>query len=338
MAKRKLPKEAIVELPGREPITVTLYADPPKLNIELNLERLYDKYVCHGVLKGFFTTSHMVEDVWRGRVARKVDGRGFKLDERGISSEDLLRKVRSLASSNGSACGALLEKGLLALDDQKQRQLKEVSQKHPAEVRKAARQLEWVFAGDALANEAAMVHDDEAENPPILLLLESPHDAEYLYCDDKFSPLVPANSSTGTAIVGGLGCLLSQISEDLADADIMDELTLPAPLIICNPVRFQTSLHFLLRKHWQYTIRDHVWRRLWTTGGVELGFPVVRNFVDRIISYDPQLILNACTCGVSRFVQNALNKVDWGRRVPSYVMFHPARNWPNKYGLLAQER
>ena len=135
----------------------------------------------------------------------------------------------------------------------------------------------------------------------IVLLLESPHKAEYtdggrVY--DINRPQAPANGDSGTKIDECLGKVLSKITEEFVNAGLdVAELIVPdSHVIISNPIQFQTSLNAVhgepLKDNDDYmwaTLRDFVWRTLWEEQHIR------NSFQERLNTYNPSLIVNACT-------------------------------------------
>ncbi|SME96139.1 hypothetical protein [Desulfovibrio gilichinskyi] len=125
----------------------------------------------------------------------------------------------------------------------------------------------------------------------ILLLLEFPHYKEYDGLDPEgMRPIAPAQGSTGSRI-------RNQLIKKLESCNL--ETGKEYHVVISNPVQFQASLYSL---HGQSTrgnikagsLRDAVWKAL-----------MVReknNFIERLKSYDPVIIINACTKGVTEDV------------------------------------
>ena len=129
----------------------------------------------------------------------------------------------------------------------------------------------------------------------IVLLLESPHECEYEYIDKWivcFSrpfarPKAPASGPTGENIDRCLGTVLERIAVDAV------ELVVPERhIIISNPIQFQTSLHAIHGepiKGSGKTLRNNVWNTLWAEERI------MQCFRDRLLTYNPCLIINACT-------------------------------------------
>lgn len=181
--------------------------------------------------------------------------------------------------------------------------------------------------------------DQLLQQPPcgsIVLLLESPHKDEYEYNGGRIvRHKAPASGSSGSNIDSCLGNVLSGIEEQ--------QLIVPGRhVIISNPIQFQTSLHAIHEKSvskspWN-KLRDNVWNTLWEEPQIE------QDFRERLPTYSPHLIINACTgnwtppeflartddltskhglkCLVTKFVRAELPTV------PLYEAHHPAyKSW-----------
>ena len=156
----------------------------------------------------------------------------------------------------------------------------------------------------------------------IVLLLESPHEDEFEYINGGIgSPKKPACGSTGANIDKCLGNVLSRIEDQ--------GLILPGRhIIISNPIQFQTSLHAIHRKslkgRWK-TLRDNVWKTLWEEPQIKQGFR------QRLLTYRPSLIINACTGAFDQHDDNdpkgLVNNILNNEFSPLYKTKHPAINW-----------
>ncbi len=190
--------------------------------------------------------------------------------------------------------------------------------------------------------------EDAAEPEPgtVVLLLESPHKDEYSYPegDKPPVPIAPAQGKTGDRIS-------AHIHEVIATHLGMG----PYSLVICNPIQYQTSMHFVHRQSlWKgrvlirdcqgrpatrttQAIRDRVWRTIWNAERDESGSPAERCFLRRLREFGPILIINACTgsrdkrTSPKRMVESAIEKYlgslgDQGEQVPRYVnVAHPTK-------------
>lgn len=151
----------------------------------------------------------------------------------------------------------------------------------------------------------------------IVLLLESPHKDEYqpgnINC-----PIAPANGKTGDNIDRCLSTVLRRINAELIEEELIEEeLIVPdCNVIISNPIQFQTSLHAIhgqgisSASRWK-TLRDHVWRTLWDEEHIK------QCFRDRLDTYNPSLIVNACTSDLKPLVTSCVEEWINGRE-PGY--------------------
>lgn len=132
-----------------------------------------------------------------------------------------------------------------------------------------------------------------SENGTIVLLLESPHIEEYTH---NFVAIAPAQGITGDNIHNYLGKVINHKSckSKLDDRNYR--------LIIANPIQYQMSLGHILKSLDSKT-RDIVWKNVWKDE--KLGLQ--KQFEDRISSYKPNLIINACTSKLKNYVKKAIN-------------------------------
>lgn len=122
----------------------------------------------------------------------------------------------------------------------------------------------------------------------VLLLLESPHIKEYRPdCSGRIRPVAPAQGHTGTQIKWHLATVLKNgLCRDLCDG---------ASVVIANPVPYQASLGYILKKGvgWR-SVKNEVWAALW-------NIEAIRNdFHERLRGYNPRIVINACTQGTSK--------------------------------------
>lgn len=161
----------------------------------------------------------------------------------------------------------------------------------------------------------------------IVLLLESPHEAEYTDDEGGYGidrRQVPANGDSGENIDLCLGTVLLhiQIETGLVVSD--------RHVVISNPVQFQTSLHAIHGQSvsdspWD-TLRNNVWRALWGNENEHIQ----QCFLARLERYHPRVIINACTSDLKHRVTSSVE--GWlnarGLEIPLYKIDHPA-NWQN---------
>jgi hypothetical protein len=171
----------------------------------------------------------------------------------------------------------------------------------------------------------------------IVLILESPHIDEYGLClDDKgnlkrLCPIAPAQGDTGTSIDSQLSHVLANIQRKLTQKEKLGCGFYR--FIIVNPVPYQTSLGSLyngLNK----PIRNAIWKEMWNIVAVK------NDFFNRIHSYNPSLIINACTggkiSGLSSILQADIQKHYLSKYQNPVIVktYHPALNWSqSKYGI-----
>ena len=157
-------------------------------------------------------------------------------------------------------------------------------------------------------NDVAAAGLPEDCNKTIVIVLESPHKDEYL-CNVG-QPIAPAQGSTGSNIQGWLDHVLRS-----CPALCRELRTGTTRVMLSNPVQFQASLASVINSGSQNRkvrdavrkkIRDAVWKALWdsqpTVTSQDCGertanasFPIRDCFEDRLKTYNPDYIINACT-------------------------------------------
>ena len=160
----------------------------------------------------------------------------------------------------------------------------------------------------------------------IVLILESPHKAEFNYNNNDLNPISPAQGSTGKNIDNKIKLLLKKIIKN----DYCDFKNGNYKLVIINPVSFQTSLHFFHRKslskyHFK-KLRDRIWQQSWEKDSI---YSIsLNNILNQVNS---NLIINACTSNLSPFIQAFLeNNFDNKVTIKTY---HPSAWIFNGFGL-----
>jgi hypothetical protein len=141
------------------------------------------------------------------------------------------------------------------------------------------------------------------DRAPIVFILESPHFNEYRLSGNNAmpKPIAPAQNDTGKKI----DALISRSPNFFAQH----------PLLLCNPVPWQASLaHFhsyKLHSGDGRAIRNNVWKAIWKFSQDDTH-PIQDNFLQRMDSYHPAVIINACTgkssYGLWSLVQKALGE------------------------------
>ncbi|HOO74201.1 MAG: hypothetical protein H7A31_04775 [Thermotogae bacterium] len=131
----------------------------------------------------------------------------------------------------------------------------------------------------------------EGKYKSVVLILESPHKDEYTgysMQENSFCPIAPANGKTGFAIEKYKNSSKNAEYYSLRElimnfTDIKKE---KYAVILCNPVQYQTSLGSFTGKFYR-DLRDDMWKSM---------YPYFeKDFIKRIKSYNPELIINACT-------------------------------------------
>jgi hypothetical protein len=132
----------------------------------------------------------------------------------------------------------------------------------------------------------------------IILILESPHVDEYTK-NEPFEPIAPAQGKTGKQIFQNFDKIINKYIDflNLTEAEYR--------IIIFNPIPYQTSLNYLHKqslKNELQNVRDFVWKTLWNENNTDLK----KEFRNNIEKLKSSLIINACTKGLSAFVESEL--------------------------------
>ncbi len=163
------------------------------------------------------------------------------------------------------------------------------------------------------------------KKPVILLILESPHKDEY---DDNFNPIVPANGKTGNNIEKSLVDVLTLIENK--NCFLKNGVTYY--LIISNPVPYQTSLYYFHNKAIKdeyKTLRNKIWKEIWDFKDSNNKLIIQDDFGNRIETYNPDLIINACTADLSKSITEFMkDNFDDRQLIKTY---HPS-GW-NGFGI-----
>lgn len=128
----------------------------------------------------------------------------------------------------------------------------------------------------------------------LVIILESPHRDEYQY-DCINCPIAPAQGSTGCEIKLHFVEVIS-LCQDLYYNLCANETR----VILCNPVQFQTSLVAVVDSPKWRSIRNKIWKALWSIQEIQ------SDFEERLISYSPNYIINACTSVLRKNVSDFL--------------------------------
>lgn len=135
--------------------------------------------------------------------------------------------------------------------------------------------------------------------PTIVIIIESPHKAEYDNSGTLPLPLAPANGKTGKGIDNCLSIILN-------DLRCRNKISLPPynySIIICNPVQYQTSLYHLTDDPSAKDLKNKIWTELFIHQSLNT------DFIARLKSYNPSLIINACTGGMNNGQPRGLKKL-----------------------------
>lgn len=138
----------------------------------------------------------------------------------------------------------------------------------------------------------------------IVVVLESPHKNEYIVTSQgELKPISPAQSKTGKSFDYFKSFFIDNIISSLN--------TIPDGVycvVLCNPVQYQTSLHYLLGKSINakitkdFKVRDLrklVWHAIWDS--------VDNDFIGRLKKYNPSVVINCCTNDFKDTVSDSLN-------------------------------
>ena len=183
--------------------------------------------------------------------------------------------------------------------------------------------------GEKLKN-SIFIDDLPKDKSPIVLLLESPHRNEYgIDENDELYPIAPAQGKTGYDIQNCLSTFLEKAIKENRMTGGQIKSGKKYPLIICEPIPWQTSLaHLLNSKVLNKKIRNAVWKALWESK-VSNKKVIKGNFRKKLKSYNPVLVINACTSDLTDKVEDVLKDVCIdGKKLNRLRCNHPCINWP----------
>lgn len=170
----------------------------------------------------------------------------------------------------------------------------------------------------------------DAQNTKILLLLESPHEKEYIYDEDTLIPIAPAQGSTGKNIENYLHLVINEMKYKHGINFENKEYS----VIICNPVPYQTSLKYYHKKGLNGIydkLRNNVWKKVFEQRSV------YRDFVNKLKEYKSEVIINACTGGCKELVEECIEKNKEYIKYKSYIVTsHPA-SWRG-FGIIIKDK
>ena len=129
---------------------------------------------------------------------------------------------------------------------------------------------------------------DDKDNS-IVLILESPHKDEYKIKNGKYIPIAPAQGDTGIGIDKNISIIINEFIENPKYNCSLSKGEYK--FIICNPVQYQTSLYYFHKSDSSKfkTLRNNIWKSIFEQNSIK------DDFLNRIDSYKPKLIINACT-------------------------------------------
>lgn len=166
----------------------------------------------------------------------------------------------------------------------------------------------------------------------LVIVLESPHRDEY--GSSVVAPIAPARGATGANMHKHLCCILNHCTH-LKDILLS---SMPVRAVISNPVPFQTSAYSIHggRLPNPMRLRNVIWRGLWRLQDVnqleatqdedeQLRYVFQRKFREKVVSYMPIAIVNACT-GVFR---EEVTEVLQG--LPDNILLYEARRHPSAW-------
>lgn len=139
----------------------------------------------------------------------------------------------------------------------------------------------------------------------IVVILESPHKFEYCITSKQIHPIAPAQGTTGRSLEEYLVTHISQVVEK------NPQLNGLYSVVLLNPIQWQTSLAMFMKnsKSLHNELRDKIWKTLWTCPDVQ------DDFIDRLSSVKPELVVNACTgkyCKYGNITDlSGINRKDW---------------------------
>ncbi len=138
----------------------------------------------------------------------------------------------------------------------------------------------WFDKASRKSNEERLKNFSENNTKNVVIILESPHTAEY---DGDF--ISPALGTTGRNLQKHFPDIFKSI---FGKGNYR--------IILMNSIQYQCSLGEDTNKY-----RDNIWLKLWFKENLR------NNFIKRLVSYKPDIIFNFCTCG-SHTLESGLPK------------------------------
>lgn len=147
----------------------------------------------------------------------------------------------------------------------------------------------------------------------IVIILESPHLDEYK--DHSF--INPALGKTGENLQNYFKKLINALA--ISEHDLNNG---QYRIILMESIQYQCSLGI---KPLNQKIRDLVFSEIWNLQNKNGEFPTKLDFISRLASYMPDVILNLCTTPSNNFVQKEIEQ--YLKIYPSvklYIGYHPS--------------
>ena len=138
----------------------------------------------------------------------------------------------------------------------------------------------WILKDERIKNKENLKTTLYNDKKTIVIILESPHRNEFL---EDF--IGPALGKTGEKLDEYLEKRLNEKLSELSKKTA-GKLNGEYRVILCNAIQYQASLGL----DTEY-LRDRVWLNLW------LKRKLRNNFIERLKSYNPDIIFNLCTLG-----------------------------------------
>lgn len=170
----------------------------------------------------------------------------------------------------------------------------------------------WFDYASRLANRDSL-SCKRNQHKTIVIILESPHADEY------------NNSCFINPALGKTGENLQNYFEKLINALAISEHDLnngQYRIILMESIQYQCSLGI---KPLNKNIRDLVFSKIWNLQNKNGEFPTKIDFISRLASYMPDVILNLCTTPSNNLVQKEIDQ--YRKKYPSvklYIGYHPS--------------
>ena len=153
----------------------------------------------------------------------------------------------------------------------------------------------------------------------IIIVLESPHKEEF---NKSNSIIAPALGQTGRN--------LQNKFKEIFKEDLAIQKEQIYRILLMNAIQYQCSNGESLEKYRNRT--DKVWKWFWNNGGKD-------SFSDRISSYNPSIVINACTGNIGKqesikyILQECINNNCYNSKL--YKAPHPSSCWFKKGYVIA---